>query len=198
MTKNVMLVFGSGGHTTEMLMMVGSCPQDECIFNKYNHVYFVIGASDTWSYTKIKDFFKTKQNLDIEHLQRTGKLTVLRVFRAREVKQSYLSSVGTTLWALLHSFWLVAKTMLFERQLDLVLTNGPGTSLPIMYAYFVLSKVLLFNLNAKILFVESFCRVQELSLTAKLIRPICSVMVVQWPELHAKYPNTKLFTQKIL
>lgn len=131
-TKNIMVVFGSGGHTTEMLMMLASGKQ--CIFEKYNHIYFVIGASDTWSYTKVKDFFKVKQNVDIEEQIRKGKLTVYRVYRAREVKQSYITSVGTTLFALLHSYWLICKTHLITRhQIDLVVSNGPGTSLPILY-----------------------------------------------------------------
>ena len=50
-----MVVFGSGGHTSEMLMMLDSSANN--IFQKYAHVYFVIGHSDTWSYTKIKDYF---------------------------------------------------------------------------------------------------------------------------------------------
>ena len=54
-----MVIFGSGGHTTEMLMMIASS-KDQSIFDKYNHTYFVIGASDSWSYTKIKDFFMAK------------------------------------------------------------------------------------------------------------------------------------------
>ncbi len=55
-----MIVFGSGGHTTEMLLMLGDID-----FRKYQRVTFVIGHSDTWSETKIKDYFKTTLNLDI-------------------------------------------------------------------------------------------------------------------------------------
>lgn len=51
-TKKVMVVFGSGGHTTEMLLMLNTID-----FKAYRQVYFVIGHSDTWSLTKIKDFF---------------------------------------------------------------------------------------------------------------------------------------------
>ena len=63
-------------------------------------------------------------------------------------------------------------------KIDLVMTNGPGTALPISYIYWIVSKLLLFNIKAKIIFVESFCRVTELSLTGKLIRPIVNKFVV--------------------
>ena len=83
-------------------------------------------------------------------------------------------------------------------QIDLVMTNGPGTAIPICYSYYILSKLMLFNLQAKIIFVESFCRVEELSLTGKLLKPILDKFVVQWATLNNKYPNTRLFKDKII
>ena len=52
-SKSVMIVFGSGGHTTEMLMMLGKTD----IFEKYQHVHFVVGHSDKLSIDKIKDYY---------------------------------------------------------------------------------------------------------------------------------------------
>ena len=43
--KSIMVIFGSGGHTTEMLLML----QNSNIFEKYGHVHFVFGHSDSWS-----------------------------------------------------------------------------------------------------------------------------------------------------
>lgn len=40
-----MIVFGSGGHTTEMLLMI-----KDINFSLYKKVTFVIGHSDTWSF----------------------------------------------------------------------------------------------------------------------------------------------------
>ena len=57
-----MIVFGSGGHTTEMLLMTGT---KNSIFEKYGKIYFVIGHSDTWSIKKITDFYKN-QGISIE------------------------------------------------------------------------------------------------------------------------------------
>jgi hypothetical protein len=55
--KTLMIVFGSGGHTTEMLLMLTKKGTHEFDFTKYKEVHFVIGHSDTWSITKIKDYF---------------------------------------------------------------------------------------------------------------------------------------------
>ena len=79
-----MVVFGSGGHTSEMLMMLDSSSAN--IFQKYAHVYFVIGHSDTWSYTKIKDYFLTNSGIDIKKEIINGNLSIIKLFRAREVK----------------------------------------------------------------------------------------------------------------
>ena len=63
--KSIVVVFGSGGHTTEMLMMLGS---DGKVFDKYRHLYFVMGASDGWSLNKIKDYVKTTMGRDLMEL----------------------------------------------------------------------------------------------------------------------------------
>ena len=84
-----------------------------------------------------------------------------------------MSSVGTTLWAVLHSYVLIAKVMP-----DLIITNGPGTAVPICWANFVTQRILLLNMGAKQIFVESFCRIETLSLTGKLLRPIVDVFIV--------------------
>lgn len=78
--KKVMIVFGSGGHTTEMLMMIKSME-----FKTYVEVFFVIGHSDTWSLTKIQDFFLKNRNLNIEKGD-IKNLSIIKVFRSREVK----------------------------------------------------------------------------------------------------------------
>lgn len=43
-----MVVFGSGGHTTEMLLML-----EHIQLQLYGRVYFVIAETDTWSPKKI-------------------------------------------------------------------------------------------------------------------------------------------------
>lgn len=59
--------------------------------------------------------------------------------------------------------------------------NGPGTCVPIAYVYFILNKLRL--TNTKMVFIESWCRVDRLSLTGKLLKPIVHEFIVHWEEL---------------
>lgn len=96
--------------------------------------------------------------------------------RAREVKQSYLTSVWTTLVALAHSLMIVAQC-----RVDLVVTNGPGTAVPLVIANWAMAKAC--GWRSKTLFIESFCRVESLSLSGKILRPIADKFVVHWAQL---------------
>ena len=49
-----MVVFGSGGHTTEMLMMLETIK-----LQRYRQVFFVLAETDSWSLTKIQSHFAT-------------------------------------------------------------------------------------------------------------------------------------------
>jgi beta-1,4-N-acetylglucosaminyltransferase len=95
--KSIMIIFGSGGHTTEMLLMLESLN-----LSAYRHVHLIIARSDTWSLTKITEHFKKsmKHPVDLSKLDSKSNISIWRVFRAREVKQSYITSVFTTLLAL--------------------------------------------------------------------------------------------------
>jgi len=56
-----------------------------------------------------------------------------------------------------------------------MLTTGAGVAVPFAW----LSRLL----GVRVVYVESFTRIDELSLTARLISPIASRLYVQWPEL---------------
>lgn len=107
--------------------------------------------------------------------------------RSREVKQSYVTSVWTTLVAFLACFPLVWR----ERP-RVLLTNGPGTCLPLCIVAWLLA-LLRLTPRCDIVFVESAARVQRLSLSGYLLLRLglCSLFVVQWRELHEQYPTTK-------
>lgn len=69
-----------------------------------------------------------------------------------------------------------------------VLCNGPGTCVPICAA-----AVLLGVLGVKrvtVVYVESLCRVEHLSLTGRILRPFADYFLVQWPALKRKYPTS--------
>ncbi len=109
--------------------------------------------------------------------------------------QSYLTSVLTTLWA----FFACIRVVLFARP-DLLLVNGPGTCLPLCVAAWLLRTFvgiptcgLLFPSSARIVFVESVCRVKGLSLTGKILYHlrIADAVHVQWRELKDRHPRAE-------
>ncbi|XP_029184873.1 UDP-N-acetylglucosamine transferase subunit ALG14-like [Acropora muricata] len=167
----VMVVAGSGGHTTEMMRLVGS------LSPYYKPRIYVLAESDRMSAEKIVNFEKIKTD------RSSSEFKILRIPRSREVHQSWLSTILTTLNAVFFSFPLV-----FGEKPDLLLCNGPGTCIPICLAVFVLKVSGL--KDVRMVFVESICRVKTLSLSGKILYHFADHFFVQWKQLQEKYPNT--------
>ena len=104
--------------------------------------------------------------------------------RSREVGQSYVTSIASTLYAMIFSLWIV-----FKARPALLLCNGPGTCIPVAVAT-LLARVLGLC-EGNVVFVESFCRVESLSLTGRILYPIADMFLVHWDELHAKFPRSQ-------
>ena len=66
---------------------------------------------------------------------------------------------------------------------DIVLTTGAGVALPMCYIAKLYRK--------KIIFIESFCRVEKPSLFGKLIYPIANLTLVQWEPLLEYYKRAE-------
>ncbi|KAK8791062.1 hypothetical protein WA158_005693 [Blastocystis sp. Blastoise] len=163
----VMVVLGSGGHTTEMLSMISKLNPD-----RYNPFVFLIAETDTQS-----------ENL-LHNANLPFKYSVQRIKRSREVGQSYFSSIFTTLNSFTHSL----KTVYMENP-SLLLINGPGTCIPIFIWIILLRSINV--LQCKTIFVESFCRVENLSLSGKIAYPLADVFIVQWKQLLQKHNKAK-------
>jgi len=165
-----LVVVGSGGHTAEMMRLL--CKLD-C--SKYNR-HYVLADNDSTS------------ELKIHHLEKSfgsdTAYSIHKIPRSRNVGQSYLTAVLSTLYSTIYSFRVV-----YALTPDLVLCNGPGTCVPICVVAYALSVI--FRRTTKIVFVESICRVRSLSLTGKILRCITNHIIVQWPELQDLYPGAK-------
>ena len=164
-----LLVRGSGGHTAGLLSVLGPCERD-----RFSPRVYVRAETDSTSEVRAQRAEKGR-----------GDVSFCTVPRAREVGQSWLTTVGTTAFAAVKSAAVVWRT-----RPGLVVCNGPGTCLPIalaaaLFAFTGLSP------PCKVVFVESFCRVRTLSLTGRLLYPFASVFVVQWPDLAKKYPRAQ-------
>jgi len=99
------IVFGSGGHTTEMAMLLRSVSIEQ-----YRPTHCILAASDTTS---------------LSRLQGVPVLTEARwhtIHRSREVKQSWVSTVFSSLYSLVE-----ALLLMFSIKPELILCNGPGS-----------------------------------------------------------------------
>ncbi|XP_038579575.1 UDP-N-acetylglucosamine transferase subunit ALG14 homolog isoform X1 [Micropterus salmoides] len=171
----VLVVAGSGGHTTEILRLM------ECLSAVYTPRHYVIADTDMMSEEKISTFESSKRHSDSE-----PQFNIYRIPRSREVHQSWSFSVISTLNALRYSIPLV-----FRLRPDVVLCNGPGTCVPLCVGGLLLG--ILGMKKVLIVYVESICRVQTLSLTGKILYPISDYFFVQWSCLRDKYPKSIFF-----
>lgn len=172
---SLLVVAGSGGHTTEILRLL------ENLSNAYSPRHYIVADTDEMSTHKINSFEQIRA--DRNPSATFPEYYVHRIPRSREVQQSWLSSVLTTLYSMCLSFPLTYRV-----KPDLVLCNGPGTCVPIC-----ISALLLGILGIKkviIVYVESICRVEHLSLSGKILFHLSDYFIVQWPTLKEKYPKS--------
>ena len=158
------IVLGSGGHTTEMLEL--SMRMDP---ERYSPRVYAVAATDTHSAGAVRAAEAARQRTD--H-------AVARIPRSREVGQSWTSTVASTARACLYCLVLVFRT-----QPELVLINGPGTCLPVLWSHFFWRAVGVLPLRSRAVFVETVARVKKPSLTGRLARPLVDLYFVQWEDL---------------
>lgn len=162
-----LICIGSGGHTTEMLLLIKKLDS-----NSYTPRIYVLADSDKTSLIKIQE-------------QETTKYEVVQIPRSRSVKQSYITSIFTTFYAILFSAYVMIKI-----RPKLILCNGPGTCVPLILVGFLM-KCLFMNIT--LVFIESICRVESLSLTGKILIYIVDIFVVQSKQLASKIPRCQYF-----
>jgi beta-1,4-N-acetylglucosaminyltransferase len=83
---------------------------------------------------------------------------------------------------LLRNFRLALRTVREQRP-SAVLTTGAGVAVPFAWVARLL--------GVPVLYVESFTRIEGLSLSGRMIAPIARQVYVQWPELAARSPRLR-------
>jgi len=158
-TIRLLAVLGSGGHTAEMLRLVGAMDK-----RRYCDRHYIVAAGDRMSVERVCAQDSADAHIDT-------------ITRSRQVHQSYVTACLTTLRGFVECVWLLWRAP----PADVVLTNGPGTCVPVLVAQLLLN-VLAWR-RARLIYVESVCRVERMSLTGRLVVPLCDRCVVQWPQL---------------
>ena len=85
-------------------------------------------------------------------------------------------------WRFLKLMFAAGKIMLRERP-DFIVTTGALISFP----FCVYAKLM----KAKVIYIETFARVNDRSLTGRLVYPIADLFLVQWESLLELYPKAK-------
>nr|XP_032817374.1 UDP-N-acetylglucosamine transferase subunit ALG14 homolog [Petromyzon marinus] len=186
---SLLVVAGSGGHTTEMLRALSALPAP-----RYSPRLYLLGGSDPLSRAKILAHEETWG-------ARGGEVRVEEVLRCREVAEPLGRSLLKAAVATVQAMWILLTV---SQPPQLVLCNGPGTCLPILLAAWISSLIrlplhLLYGppppggdgdggssatrWRPRLVFLESVCRVHSLSLSARLSRCLVDHLVVQWPQI---------------
>ena len=84
-------------------------------------------------------------------------------------------------WAIV-SFFQTAKIILKENP-GIILSTGADTAFPALFIGRILGK--------RVIYIESFCRIDSPSLTGKLVYPFVKDFYVQWEEGKKFFPKAK-------
>ncbi|XP_030875474.1 UDP-N-acetylglucosamine transferase subunit ALG14 homolog isoform X3 [Leptonychotes weddellii] len=98
---SLLVVAGSGGHTTEILRLL------ENLSNAYSPRHYIIADTDEMSAHKINSFELNRADRDPSTM--LPEYYIHRIPRSREVQQSWLSTVLTTLYSMWVSFPLTHR-----------------------------------------------------------------------------------------
>ncbi|GAV71631.1 Alg14 domain-containing protein [Cephalotus follicularis] len=173
---STLVVLGSGGHTAEMINLLSVLRKD-----RLTPRFYIAAATDDMSLQKARVLENSLvESGEVKELS----AEFMQIYRSREVGQSYITSVLTTLMATADALWIMIRI-----RPQVVLCNGPGTCVPLCIIAF-LFKVVGIRWSS-IFYIESIARVRRLSLSGLLLYKlrIADQFFVQWPQLLRKYPR---------
>ncbi|KAF7288683.1 UDP-N-acetylglucosamine transferase subunit ALG14 [Mycena chlorophos] len=178
-SKRLAVFLGSGGHTTEALALISALD-----FARYRPRTYILSEGDAFSYQKAVYHEDSRATAE-----RPADYRILTIPRARRVHQPLLRTPPTALRALLVCIYhfLLASAPIG----DVLILNGPGTCFVLCIAAYI-NKFL--GLPApRLIYIETFARVQSLSLSGKLLYPFVDRFVVQWPQLAEKVKGAEFY-----
>ncbi len=90
------------------------------------------------------------------------------------------------LWNLFRNFF-VALRVLFRERPDIIVSTGAGVAIP----FFLLGKLL----RKKLVFIEAYERIENPSLTGRLVYPFTDVFILHWEEQKKHFPKGRILGQ---
>lgn len=205
---HLLIVLGSGGHTAEMLNILStSLASLQAPFN-FTYRTYIVSSEDSFSAQKAHEFESSFIDPTTKHSSPT--YNVVTVHRARKVHQSLFTAPLSSLRCLWDCIQVlkgshadIQSNLSARGYPDLILTNGPGTGVIVILASIIL---LFFGFGGnpsdhdaqaksqgtfeagqmRSIYIESWARVQTLSLSGRLLKPLVDRFIVQWPQLVEK------------
>ncbi|CAI6338076.1 unnamed protein product [Periconia digitata] len=188
----VLIVLGSGGHTHEMFYLLRGLDT-----RKYATRDYVVSSGDAFSGVRAREFEETlqaKRNGEEDGEGGGGDYTIHSLPRARRIHQPLYTTPVSALRSFVAAFPILLSrspgSSAADALPDLVLANGPGTAVILVYAALLLR---FFDIRRaeserklRIVYVESFARVRTLSLSARLVGWCVDRFLVQWEGLEGK------------
>ncbi|KAL8948305.1 MAG: hypothetical protein Q9222_005500 [Ikaeria aurantiellina] len=202
----LLIVLGSGGHTTEMLALL-----HELDPSVYTHRSYVVSSGDEFSALKAVEFEERlaaqgdKSNLAVKHFRSTYDIST--VPRARQIHQSLLTTPISSLRCL-YACFAVLRAPSTQRTIasnptqevaaqqteeaipytypHLIIANGPATAALVILASLLLRFSGLRGAEGmRSIYVESWARVNTLSLSGRILLGCGMVnrVLVQWESL---------------
>jgi len=207
---HLLIVLGSGGHTAEMLNILSTAlPHFQAPFS-FTHRTYVVSSGDSFSSQKAHEFESSLVHMKDPSATTSTTYDIVTVHRARKVHQSLLTAPASSLRCLWDCIRILKGTHPDLQPAgpakgypDLILTNGPGTGVIVILASIIL---LFFGFSGnrsceggngaspdafeagrmRSIYIESWARVQKLSLSGRLLKPLVGRFIVQWPQLVEK------------
>jgi beta-1,4-N-acetylglucosaminyltransferase len=204
----LMVVLGSGGHTTEMFYLLKGMDK-----SSYSRRSYVVTKGDNFSAKKALQFENeldaNLQKKEQAHIQqhstdntakeeittpkRTRGFDVTTLPRPRKVHEGSVTAVFNTLQSINASITALygnSNKKLREtygpnpHYPDVIVCNGPGIAVCVVLGVLWLRFWGRRGIeNTRTIYVESFARVKTLSLTGKILKRLVDCFIVQWQEL---------------
>eukprot|EP01029_Cantina_marsupialis_P010567 TRINITY_DN2404_c0_g1_i2.p1 TRINITY_DN2404_c0_g1~~TRINITY_DN2404_c0_g1_i2.p1 ORF type:complete len:141 (-),score=4.42 TRINITY_DN2404_c0_g1_i2:27-449(-) len=121
--------------------------------------------------------------------QITVESSINLINRNREVGQSLVAGFCRSIVPLFQ-----ALRITWKYSPDIILCNGPGSCIPIVFSA-ILMRIFLFRVKPVVIYIESFCRTQSLSITGKILYFFVDRFLVQWPSLANKFKRAEFVGQ---
>jgi len=128
------------------------------------HLFELNSLEAFWK--KHERFWVTFHSSDVEYLLNKEKV----YFAYRPTNRNILNLIRN---------FLLAVNILKKERPNVVVTSGAGVGVPFIY----IAKMF----NIKTIYIESLTRIEDISLSGKMVYFVVDHFLVQWPELTKKY-----------